>query len=295
MKSVFKKLISVAAGSDRLWSWLDATLLETARYAESERAKARPFQHSAALEAVARPLLSDLVVKHGPFQGMKYPQAESLPGSLYPKLLGSYEREIQPVVETTCHRSYAHIINIGCGDGYYAVGYAMRVPSATVHAYDLDPGALDACQRMARANHVERRVVVGSSFTIETLTSFPFAGKALVVCDCEGCEKALFTEDGVRAVADHDLLIEVHDFVDPEISSLLRQAFQRTHHLEVIPSVDDVRKARTYDYEELRGVDLKTRRRLLAETRPGIMEWFSLTSRATDQGHTTSVAESPRT
>jgi hypothetical protein len=46
-----------------------------------------------------------------------------------------------------------------------------------------------------------------------------------------------------------------------------------------VKSVDDLEKARTYVYGELDGFDLASRRILLAEMRPAIMEWFFLTPR----------------
>jgi hypothetical protein len=96
------------------------------------------------------------------------------------------------------------------------------------------------------------------------------------VSDCEGYEKILFTKETASHFANHELLIEIHDFIDIEISSMIRQAFQDTHHITVVHSIDDIAKARSYDYKELQGYDLAARKALLAEGRPNIMEWFYL-------------------
>ena len=129
-------------------------------------------------------------------------------------------------------------------------------------------------------NGVADRVVTGSLCTADTLKSFPFSGKGLILSDCEGFEKELFAEDVVPFLAEQDLLVEVHDFIDIEISSLLGKRFQGTHTVESIQSVDDITKAHSYVYEELEGFDLAIRKVLLGETRPSITEWFYMTPRA---------------
>ena len=79
--------------------------------------------------------------------------------------------------------------------------------------------------------------------------------------------------------ARHDLLIELHDFIYPNLSSEIRARFEATHEIAVIQSIDDTDKARTYQYEELNGYDFQTRKLLLGEVRPGTMNWFYLTPR----------------
>jgi len=40
------------------------------------------------------------------------------------KLLGFYEQPLQPYIEQVIQTGYPTIINIGCAEGYYAVGLA---------------------------------------------------------------------------------------------------------------------------------------------------------------------------
>jgi hypothetical protein len=76
------------------------------------------------------------------------------------------------------------------------------------------------------------------------------------------------------------VLIEVHDLVDIAISARLRAAFQATHDVEIIQSVDDIKKAQVYDYPELASFDLQQRKILLGEQRAAIMEWFYFSPRS---------------
>jgi hypothetical protein len=220
----------------------------------------------------------DLIVRNGPFKGMKYPDNKSFGSMLFPKLLGSYEREIQPVLDEICAKNYTDIVDVGCAEGYYAIGLALRIPSAWVYAFDIDQRAIRFCQRMAHLNGVVDRVITGSFCDSKALLRIPFRGRGLIVSDCEGYEKELFSEEVIAALSEHDFLIEVHDFIDLEISTVLRKRFEKTHQITVMDSTDDIRKAQTYDYKELETYSLRQKRVLLAEKRPAIMQWYYLQS-----------------
>ncbi len=224
-------------------------------------------------------LFSDRVVRHGPFEGLCYPEFASVGSALYPKLLGSYESEIHDWIETVCTAGYSEILDVGCAEGYYAVGLARRLAEAVVYAYDIDPEARRLCSSMAEANRVHDRVHVRGAFAGNDIAQIPLRHRGLVVCDCEGGEMSIFTEDTVKLFAGWDLLIETHDFIDISFSTRLAQLFSATHNLTVAESMDDIQKAKTYRYPELTDLDLPTRRSILGEYRPTIMEWFFLTSK----------------
>jgi ribosomal protein L11 methylase PrmA len=171
-------------------------------------------------------------------------------------------------------------VDVGCAEGYYAVGFAMRLPHAAVLAFDTDPRARALCLGMAQLNGVAARVKVGGLCDEQTLLSLPLGARALVISDCEGYELALFSTRVAGALAQHTLLIEVHDYVDEELGDKLKRRFEPTHHLAVFESIDDRRKVAGYDHAALEPYDLSMRRRLLTERRAWIMQWFLLTPRA---------------
>ncbi len=222
-------------------------------------------------------IFSGLTVRHGVFAGMKYPEMKSVGSTLFPKLLGSYERELEPLLQRICNNHYTEIVNIGCAEGYYAVGLAMRIKNAKVFAFDIDDTAIRLCREMAELNGVSERLITGNFCDAEMLKNLPLTEKALIISDCEGYEKELFTRDNVSALARHEFLVEVHDFMDIEISSYLRELFEPTHNIEVYSSIDDIKKAQQYSYEELEGLSLEARRIVLRECRPAIMDWFYMT------------------
>ena len=284
MKSLLKKALADSVHNAKIWRLLNATLLRLTHFLERERQRndnAPPPPAVNQIEA-ARKISPDRTVRHGVFQGMKYlPEQEQLGGSvLIPKLLGSYELELQPLLQRLQTRDYSEIVDVGSAEGFYAVGLGRLFPNSRVFAYDTNPEAVRLCRLLARLNGIETRLTTGPRCDATALQNLPLTRRALVVSDCEGYEKHLFNADTVRKLAAHDVLIEVHDLIDIHTSSQLQAAFANTHQLEIILAVDDIKKAQTYDYPELASFDLAQRKILLAEYRAAMMEWFYFSPRS---------------
>jgi hypothetical protein len=231
------------------------------------------------LARLVRELFPELTVAHGPFQGMRYPSAESHGSMLLPKLLGSYESELHPVLRKFFANDYTAIVDIGCAEGYYAVGLGLRFAHANVYAFDTSAEARLMCAEMAAQNCLGSRIHIESFCDEAILRSIPLGEKALIVSDCEGYENVLFNKELVGFLSNHDLIVEAHDFIDIEISPNLRRIFSQTHHVESISSTDDIEKAHTYEYPELGRYSAAERRTILGERRPGIMTWLVMTAR----------------
>jgi hypothetical protein len=83
-------------------------------------------------------------IRSGLFAGMSYlPDASE--GSLMARLLGTYEAELRPHIEALVAEGLDCVIDIGCAEGYYAVGLAYRFPNLEVFAFDIDETARTAC------------------------------------------------------------------------------------------------------------------------------------------------------
>lgn len=264
------------AQSPTLCRVLDGSLVKAADFYKRFRMASVQGEEGVKFQELHDRLAGELVVLHGPFTGMKYPGAKAAGSAFIPKLLGSYERELHPILERLLAKSYAELVDVGCAEGYYAVGCALRIPSCRITAYDLDAEARRLCTAMAALNGVTDRVRVETFCNAETLQAFRPAGKSLIICDCEAYEKQLFTPAVREALRGHDLLIEMHDFLDLSISSYLMDLFKDSHQQTLVTSVDDLQKARDYHYAELDGLSIAIRRQALAEDRPRIMEWLIL-------------------
>jgi SAM-dependent methyltransferase len=158
---------------------------------------------------------------------MVYP-IQAAAGCLAPPLLGAYEASLHPVVETVIARAYAQILDIGCAEGYYAVGLARRMPATTVHARDTDPRARDLCLALARANGVEDRIKLGPEVTPADFALCE-AAPTFILCDIEGVEGALLHPSRAPGLRRADILVEVHEGMRPGLLAALTDRFTPTH------------------------------------------------------------------
>jgi hypothetical protein len=168
-------------------------------------------------------------VQAGPFVGMSY-SVESADGGRAPRLLGVYEASLHPVIEAIIARAYPQILDIGCAEGYYAVGLARRMLETTIHARDINPVARDRCVQLAAENGVADRVLVGPEVTHADLALCATA-PTLVLCDIEGAEDTLLQPAQAPALLQADLLVEVHEADAPGLLSRLTARFAATHSI----------------------------------------------------------------
>jgi hypothetical protein len=180
---------------------------------------------------VFRQVAPDHVVRSGPFRGMRYISSAS-GSALLPKLLGTYELEVHDEVESLCALRPDLVVDIGSAEGYYAIGMAYRLPSAAVICYDTDQFALYLLGRLARANGVAERVRRSGLCTPENLQDVLVSAKLpLVICDVDGAEREILNPARTPALGRAWLLVEMHDFLDPGLSDLIRGRFEKTHDI----------------------------------------------------------------
>jgi hypothetical protein len=279
MRKIIRKAVRQVLKLDFFW-WLCYPVVKAGTYLQYQRNAIKPPKTKQKprtqeeLEIIE--LLGKPVVKAGPFKGLRYPDFTSFGSQIFPKINGSYENEIAGIVESLCCKKFSEIIDIGCAEGYYAVGFALRIPESKVYAYDINPDAQNYCRRMAELNGVTERVQIEEKCTSDLLSRFDFTGKGLIISDCEGAEKELFTESNKNNLANCDMLIETHDFIDITISGYLKDLFSDTHQIKVIQSVDDIMKTRIYKFDKTEDLDLSKRMKIFSEGRPGLMEWLYL-------------------
>lgn len=178
-----------------------------------------------------------LVVQNGPFRGLKY-LPESTGSSLLPKLLGSYEGALHPTISAVRRRSYDNVIDIGCAEGYYAVGLANCWPNVQVIAFDINPAAREMCRRLAEINGVGEQITVLGECTPEALAEM-IGNKSLIICDCEGYEAELLDPEVVTGLNHCDLIVELHPFVDPAIPGLFESRFKNSHRSALVRGSGD--------------------------------------------------------
>lgn len=165
----------------------------------------------------------------GPFKGMKFIE-NSAEGCHIPKLLGCYECELHGFIASMTRRQYQTVLNIGCAEGYYAVGFKRLFRDLRVIARDTDIRAQNACSELARRNGLE--IETGGQFAPEDFSAF--AGRTLVWCDIEGGELALLDPQKAPALAHMDIVVELHPGPAMPNVAEVPERFRNTHEIRIV-------------------------------------------------------------
>lgn len=217
-----------------------------------------------------------ITVKSGPFSGLIYPDFSSTGSALCPKLLGTYEKELHTIIFNILNRQYKYVLDVGCAEGYYAVGLAQKLKNAEIYAYDINEYARKLCLNMSAANG--QKINIRDKCTDETLKKFSFDNslRSLIICDCEGYERNLFTKSNINNLANVECLIEVHDWLQNETSTknYLLNLFKETHNYKVIIGDDDFEKAYTYSVSEVNKLSIYEKFYAFAEERRRCGVWL---------------------
>jgi hypothetical protein len=168
-------------------------------------------------------------VQSGPFEGMDY-VVNASEGSLLPRLIGSYESELHPHILALAAEGLDQVIDVGCAEGYYAVGLARLMPEVTVHAFDIDPVARTWCAALAEKNEVADRVRIGEAFAGEDFARYENS-RTLVFMDIEGGERILLDPDKWPALRTLPIIVETHGGPKFAIAEELTRRFEGSHDI----------------------------------------------------------------
>lgn len=170
----------------------------------------------------------------GPFQGMR------LGKTYYPAtLLGTYEREIHPWLERIFTQSFTHIVDIGGGTGYYAVGLALRMPRSRIIVFELSARARDVIADVARQNGVMDRIDLRGECTLANLAlAISPSEPPFLLVDVEGAELVLLDPRAVPALRGATLLVETHDVLVPGCRATISSRFAATHDIEEVTTTE---------------------------------------------------------
>jgi len=164
-------------------------------------------------------------VRYAPFAGMTYTKEAAADRIIIPKLLGSFEQELHPIWDSALEpSSYETIIDIGCAEGYYSTGFAVR-SKAQVVAFDVEPRELSFARGMAKSNGVCDRMRFAGWCTGEKLEQ-EARGRTLILSDCEGYESTLFTREIAGRLNRSDLLIELHGAAQAVLPGILSESHE---------------------------------------------------------------------
>ena len=209
----------------------------------------------------------------GAFQGMLY-LSQSYGSSLLPKILGTYESELNFAVEQLCKINADLIIDIGSAEGYYAVGMAIRNPNARLVCYDIYKPARLLLARLAKINQVAERIKIKSLCNAKTLNQIlSDSERPIVICDIEGAEEDVLKPNEAPNLKGASILVELHEGMREGVTKVLRNRFSKSHEIKFY----DVKPRNLDDFPaKLNNIVLtsKERKEAMEEYREGCNGWY---------------------
>lgn len=214
-------------------------------------------------------------VQTGPFTGMTIlPKVTWGDGDIAAKLLGLYEDELHRFLIDASLKHPDLVINVGCAEGYYAIGMARLLPDSKVIAVDINDVCAAICQENSDANQTTNVSVVKQEVDATWLNqALSSSTNPMVIMDCEGAELDLLDLDTVPELAKSLILVECHDCITAGITETLMQRFQKTHTM----SLQDQTTKDVYQFSFLRDLSDCDKWALVHEGRPSTMSWLYLT------------------
>jgi hypothetical protein len=139
-------------------------------------------------------------------------------GCYVPKLLGIYESELHEYINQIVLNKPDIFINVGSAEGYYAVGLKKLLPDTDVFAFDTDINAQEKCKELSIMNEVS----INNK-------------KVSFMCDIEGDESNLITEETIDMYSEIEVCIELHFNNNGKHNvELIPKMFQRSHKTELV-------------------------------------------------------------
>lgn len=224
---------------------------------------------------VLKTLEQDEKVKAGPFAGIVFPTKTQWSGMI-PKLLGVYEAELYPTLDAWRQKAFAHVINIGSADGYYALGCAKIWPAARVIAYETEAEGRKLLTEYSTRNGFNGRIECHATCTpVEFGDILKKVLTGLVIMDVEGYEDVLLAGDNISLLKRFHLIVEIHDLRVDKLGEKLTSRLGATHTITEIWTRD--RQLKDFDYPEnsaFRLYMLEQLREISNEERGAPMRWF---------------------
>jgi hypothetical protein len=209
-------------------------------------------------------------IASGLFAGLQFTSTDIL-GTPMPKILGTYEKEIQEVFEQWNHKKFNRFINVGGAEGFYAVGITKKFEVEEAIVYEMLEKGQSMIRTISEKNRVSTCVQIHSKCEEHDLYKLcDECAKDLVFIDVEGAEIELLSSRVLERLRNSTVVVEAHDFQVDNCTNLVRQMFSNTHVTKVISSRARIEKDFPLSYPFPKAIKLA----MMDERRPGVMNWI---------------------
>ena len=210
-------------------------------------------------------------VQDGPFRGLQYPPRNRWASCRFEKIVGSYEHELHDLIaRLAAFKTYHTIVNVGAAEGFYTTGLARLFPDAHLISFEARPENTAFGEELARMNGVIDRIDFRGICTAKALTGLGLVGRVLVWMDIDTGERSVLDPSNVPWLTQADVLVELHDCMEPGLTELIRSRFSTTHQIEQF-TTRGLEYARFTFLRDLRFHEIDA---LVGEDRPGLQDWL---------------------
>lgn len=169
-------------------------------------------------------------VQRGPFAGIRMDRHNSASkGQLGLKIFGLYESVVVEAIEQ--FGPFTDFINIGACDGYFTLGLLKSGLAKRSICFETVKSRQKAIRRYAENNDLGDRVVVLGTANEQIgrqIAEHEFKPHdSLVICDIEGAEFDLLTENFLHQLEGSTMIIELHDRIREEPIELREKLISR--------------------------------------------------------------------
>ena len=154
-------------------------------------------------------------IAYGPFKGLEMVTDVKSVSPDFPSMyFGIYEQEVLNTLQDRPEK-YDNFINLGAGDGYYALGVLFNGLFKASIAFEESLPRQKIIYELAEANNLRQRITVlgrADYFSIQKLPSDLLA-KSMFLVDIEGGEFDVFNPETIELLKDSIVIVELHDFL----------------------------------------------------------------------------------
>jgi len=193
-------------------------------------------------------------------------------------LIGTWEIELNDQISNLLDSNPCNVFCIGAAEGYYAVGFASKLPNSKVYAFEIQNKYRQFLHKLSLANNCKNIEVLGEC-TTALLDHYLVKGNSssLIICDIEGGEIELLDLNEVPALKRSSILVETHEMYVTDCEETLINRFKKTHSFTVIRGRERTLQDLPNKLNFLRLISSSKRiLGLMGEGRPYPMNWLYL-------------------
>ena len=195
------------------------------------------------------------------------------------KYFGQYEENVlNEIVENS--KKYKNFIDLGAGDGYYAVGVLKGKLFEKATCFEISEKGKKVIAENAHLNKVEKNLTIKGEANFKEIKSIiSKEGPSLILCDIEGNEFSLFNKKLLKVLKDSLIIIELHDdcseHLGRDFSNLSDKLIENSKDLFKVRFIER-KSPKVNDFNELEDWTDDARLLGFSEERPKRMRWLIL-------------------